>query len=80
MNDIQTAVMRKGNVTFAAVDSNGTIGIGMATCMHSDKFSEEIGAGIAIARALKSIADAEEKVWLDRSITKKEWNKKHGKS
>lgn len=77
---VEAAITFQGKYTFAAVDINGVIGIGVAACMESDKFSRDVGSGIALARAIKYIADLQEKAWKGRAVTKEEWNKKHGKS
>lgn len=72
------AIMYKGNLTFVAIDIDGAIGVGVSACMPSDKYSKDIGAGIAIARAIKHVAEITEKTWLERAVTKEEWAKRHG--
>lgn len=68
-----------GKSTVAIVDVNGTTGIGLAVCMEGDKYSEEVGIGIATGRALRMAATTIEETWVARSTTKKEWKNKHRK-
>lgn len=68
-----------GRVTVANVEMGGVSGHGAAICMPSDKYSRDIGAGIALSRAIKHAAAEIEKTWLNRSVTKKEWDAKHKK-
>jgi len=76
---IQAAVAYQGKLTIAAIDVDGHIGIGIAACMPSDKYSKEIGVGIATARAIKFLSEQLERTWVERAVTKKEWAKKHKK-
>lgn len=66
-------------LTIAFIEVNGTPGVGVSRCMKTDKWSNDVGAGIAIGRALKHIAEQIESTWTERSVTKAEWEKKHGK-
>jgi hypothetical protein len=66
-------------VTMAIANINGTEGVGLALCMKGDKYSRDIGAGIAAARAIRNIADTMEEAWMERSITYTDWKEKHKK-
>lgn len=84
--DVNTAVAStritiafSDKTTIAVTDVDTVRGIGIAKCMPGDKYSKDVGAGIAAARALKHIAEQMEETWNSRSITKEEWAKKHNK-
>lgn len=79
LKDVTVAVGFHGKVTAAIASINGTQAIGIATCMKGDKYSEDIGTGIATGRAIKAIGEQMESVWSERSVTKKEWKEKHSK-
>lgn len=68
-----------GPITVAMTNLHDVQGMGFAVCMKGDKYSKDIGAGIASARAIRSIADAMEEKWSERSVTKEEWASKHKK-
>lgn len=59
-----------GLTTIAVVKINATEGIGIAICLPADKYSRDIGSGIAMARAIRNIGDIMEEVWISRSKPK----------
>lgn len=79
IKEVDITVGYMGHTTVAVARINGTEGLGMAICMKGDKYSKDIGTGLAAARAIRHIADTMEEVWNKRSITKDEWKENHKK-
>lgn len=73
---ILTTAVIDGPVTVVAVTVKGKIGIGLARCLEDDKFSDDVGIGIASARALQDIGQQFEDLWVSRAVTKTEYRRK----
>jgi len=78
-NDVGATVGYLGSSTVAVVKVNGTQGIGLAVCLPSDKYSKDIGTGIAVARAIRHAVDYQEEIWVKRSVSKRQYQVKHSK-
>lgn len=77
--EVPAEVHFNGRQTIAMLTVNGNTFVGTATCMKGDKYSKEIGEGIALSRAAKVAAKYEENLWISRAVTKEDWAKKHNK-
>lgn len=77
--DVAATVGFLDKTTVAVVNVNGVQGIGLAICLPADKYSKDIGTGIAVARAIRHAVDHMEEVWLSRSVSKKDYRAKHVK-
>lgn len=72
-------IRRVRRKTKAIINALGIQAKGTATCNRTDKYSEEIGESIAIARALVSLGIQLEKDWILRATPLQDWKKTHPK-
>jgi len=68
----ETIITYADKLTLATVRVDNVVGTGISRCNPTDHYNKEIGEHIAVARALKSIVESYEQLWMNRAKTKDE--------